>query len=718
MDGLQEVTDLRMRIHVPRSYSALFWLYCFVIGVVVGLVAFSVNVLVSLFFKGVLHHLVLGLVESPSVQSIKIILYILSDLGAVLVGTVLVVYVAPLAAGSGIPNMFAYLNGVDMPLFFTMRVAVVKVVGSVLVVSGGLAIGKEGSLLHIGSIVAMYLGGTRVFRSLRKTRDQDPFTYEQHARDLVACGAAAGLAAGFKAPVGGMLFAYEMASRWRPELTWRTLFTCAVVATVVKVGVEMDNASDFLSYGSLLFFADSISFQSSFLQVHWVALLGAIGGLVGCFFTSINTHIGGIRWRYKSMALMRILEAAVLCLLTSALRLSLSFLGSCLDKQQAGPCPEGEVCEFVAPGVPDLQSFEFYGCPKGTYNDLAVLMHNPQGYVVKALFTTSSSGFHMVSLAVFGTFYFVMAAVTYGIAVPAGLFTPSVIIGGTLGQLYAQCINFLFHQDLDVGLYAFLGAGAVLGGIFRFAVSFVVILTELTATEGQLPLLMLVVIIAKGIGDRFNQNILNHLCILLGLPYVGGHPESTIKRKGFAAKDVMNRTPYTFNIRESPSLIRRALSADPRGVFPVMNRSGECPKFVGFVEANDLRILLNHQYQPPTDEESANLLGGEGMDEDSPLDLSTITKMPPVVIPSDMPLTSLYRLKLSTGLEYIPVVDEHGPLRGVITRSVLLNCQNQHIDPDRIQEQLDIWTDEPYDDRANYEQMLSFTVSSSKRPVF
>lgn len=679
-----------------------------------GFVAGSVNALVSLFSKAVLKHLVLGLVEAPAKQTLKILLYILSDLGAVLLGSALVIWVAPLAAGSGIPNMYAYLNGVDMPLFFTMRVAVVKVVASVLVVSGGLTVGKEGPLLHIGSIVATFLGGTRIFRSLRMKRDQYPFAYEQHARDLVACGAAAGLAAAFKAPVGGMLFAYEMASRWRPELTWRTLFTCAVVATVMKVGVEMDGATDFLSYGSLLFFADSISFSSSFLQVHWVALLGVFGGLVGCLFTSVNMHIGGIRWRYKSVALMKLLEAALLSLLTSALRLSLSFLGACLDKTPVSPC-SGEECEIVAPGVKDLQSYEFYGCPSSTYNDLAVLMHNPQGYVVKALFTTEASGFHVVSLAIFGSFYFVMATLTYGMAAPSGLFTPSVIIGGTLGQIYAQCINLMFKQNLDAGLYAFLGAGAVLGGIFRFAVSFVVILTELTGTEGQLPLLMLVVIIAKGVGDRFNQNILNHLCVLLGLPYVGGHPESTIKRKGFAAKDVMDRTPTTLSLLERPATIRKALSEEPHGVFPIMNRSGEFPRFVGFVEGKDLHVLLNCPSQPVVDEEHADLIGEQDTNEETPLDLSAIIKMPPVVIPSDMPLTSIYRLKLSTGLEYIPVVDEHGPIRGVITRDVLLNCQNRYIDPDRLQEQLDLWTDEPYGDR--YEHMLSFSASRSKHSL-
>lgn len=135
--------------------------------------------------------------------------------------------------------MLAYLNGIDLPNFLTLKVALVKIPASILVACGSLCVGKEGPLLHIGSIVATYLGNTQIFQSLRKTRNQMPFSYEQHARELVICGAAAGLAAGFRAPIGGLLFAMEMASRWRQELTWRSVFVCGTVAAVIYVATEV-----------------------------------------------------------------------------------------------------------------------------------------------------------------------------------------------------------------------------------------------------------------------------------------------------------------------------------------------------------------------------------------------------------------------------------------------------------------------------------------------
>lgn len=80
-------------------------------------------------------------------------------------------------------------------------------VGSVLAVSSGLPVGKEGPLLHIGACVAAFIGDKGFFCGLVKMRGDlsEQFFMNTDTRDLVVCGTAAGVAAAFKAPVRSML---------------------------------------------------------------------------------------------------------------------------------------------------------------------------------------------------------------------------------------------------------------------------------------------------------------------------------------------------------------------------------------------------------------------------------------------------------------------------------------------------------------------------------
>ena len=144
----------------------------------------------------------------------------------------LFVWFEPVSAGSGIPEIKCYLNGIDLPRVVDVKTLFCKVVGVTFSVGAGLPVGKEGPMVHSGSVVAAAISQGGLPRcpgsgesSFAKFQD---FRNDREKRDFVACGAAAGVAAAFGAPIGGVLFSLEEgASYWSTKLTWRAFF-CAM----------------------------------------------------------------------------------------------------------------------------------------------------------------------------------------------------------------------------------------------------------------------------------------------------------------------------------------------------------------------------------------------------------------------------------------------------------------------------------------------------------
>ena len=85
--------------------------------------------------------------------------------------------------------------------------------------SAGFVVGKEGPMVHTGACIASFLGqgGSRKYHLTWSWLRY--FKNDCDRRDLITCGAAAGVAAAFRAPVGGVLFALEEAASWYIFLT-------------------------------------------------------------------------------------------------------------------------------------------------------------------------------------------------------------------------------------------------------------------------------------------------------------------------------------------------------------------------------------------------------------------------------------------------------------------------------------------------------------------
>ena len=151
------------------------------------------------------------------------------------------------ATGSGIPQIKGALA--QFPIALNLRVAIVKLVTSILSMSAGLTLGRQGPTVHIGSALAAQLSHWVP-------------TSPEHRRQMIAAGAGAGLAAGFNAPLAGILFIIEELLRDLSNLTLTTAILASFIGAVVSrlLGGRSLDLNLQLSHLSISFTAPEIPF--------------------------------------------------------------------------------------------------------------------------------------------------------------------------------------------------------------------------------------------------------------------------------------------------------------------------------------------------------------------------------------------------------------------------------------------------------------------------
>jgi chloride channel 3/4/5 len=107
-----------------------------------------------------------------------------------------------MAAGSGIPEIKTILSGFVIPHFLDFKVLVVKAVGATFAVATGMCLGKEGPFVHISTCA-----GWLVASLFPKYRGNG-----RKMREMLSVACSSGLSVAFGAPIGGVLFSYEVCS--------------------------------------------------------------------------------------------------------------------------------------------------------------------------------------------------------------------------------------------------------------------------------------------------------------------------------------------------------------------------------------------------------------------------------------------------------------------------------------------------------------------------
>mmetsp|Transcript_687 Transcript_687/g.965 ORF Transcript_687/g.965 Transcript_687/m.965 type:complete len:937 (-) Transcript_687:8-2818(-) len=628
----------------------------------------------------------------------------------------LFVYVEPVSGGSGIPEIKCFLNGIDLPRVVRIKTLICKVVGVTFSVAAGLPVGKEGPMVHSGGVVAAAVSQGRtkcwgVDTSFTKFSD---FRNDREKRDFVACGAAAGVASAFGAPIGGVLFSLEEgASYWSTKLTWRCFF-CAMITLGTLFWLQnldtlwgqanMEKLFSFGEFNSLTGEASNFAIWELFIFM----IIGCLGGLIGAVFNAANENL--TIWRMQRVNFSkkrRMLEVILVSIGVSIISFLIPMLWNrCTDK----PADMQDWSNQEKNLVDALVRFQ---CDEGQYNEVASLIFTDADTAIKQLFHFREAGvddastFSSAALFIFFVPYIAMATIVYGIAVPSGLFVPSLLSGAAFGRLCGHLLHKLDHTSgtfADSGTYALMGAAAVLGGMARMTISLTVILLEATGDMQYVLPLMLTLMCARFTGNVFNEGLYDIHIKLKNIPFLEPEVPSVAEKHDIVAGQVMSTDVKVLRPVERAGVVYDLLRNCSHGTFPIVDTTSSGTLF-GTASRDMLCTLLQRKafgnpeaYGDYDDSE----LPSTGVKRLSPLvqwdtlervyprypiiedvemrsgdrncllDLRPYANTAPYTVNETASIQRTYRLFRTLGLRFLCVVNHSNQVVGIITRKDLL----------------------------------------------
>ena len=562
------------------------------------------------------------------------------------------IYQAPLSGGGGVTPVMATLNGANIPGLLSSRTLAAKIVGVACGVGSSLAIGPEGPMIHIGAALASvctlywpravlcaqkdenedededdsaseydddvcdssedddveaeFQRGlvTPVARGGRRRRRQQrrgffcdgakldalllDLASQSTQREFISAGAAAGLAAAFGAPIGGVLFSFEEASTfWSHRTMWRCLM-CAAVASFVLALLDLRG-----NPGMVFITGDQLRATTPrdyFHQLPFFVLVAAISGLSGAMFNKIQNLTARIR-PAATNKIARLFECALVVIATVAMRfLASNYFGRCM----------------VPPDSWVKDSFGVrFNCAEGEINDIATVFFVAPGRSIGWMFGMAEHvwgeayGFTPQGLAIAAVCYLIMMAMAFGIAVPGGLFMPSLFLGACSGGCAGLVLKSALPDawDIQPGLYALIGATAALGGVFRSSVSLVVIMVEGTNGQAFVFVIIVAVVVSNAVGNWLAHGIYHsELQRSKTVAYLPREPSPSLAGK--TAADIM-AAPVAFLPEIAPlDVAKSLLEHTTHNGFPVVDAQG---KLMGLVLRSQIEVLLERPHQSSLD---------------------------------------------------------------------------------------------------------------------
>lgn len=192
----------------------------------------------------------------------------------------LVIRFGPYARTSGIPQVRAAIEldtatyNKKIKQLLSIKILFVKVVSGLFMILGGGAVGKEGPIIQLSGIV------------FKKINDWLPSWWPPISkRNMITAGAAAGLAAAFNTPLGGIVFAIEELTQTHFSYFKTALFTAVIIAGLTAQGI----LGPYLYLG----FPDVTHIKSSIIFA--LLVVSMICGLLGSYMSVIILAL--FRWK-------------------------------------------------------------------------------------------------------------------------------------------------------------------------------------------------------------------------------------------------------------------------------------------------------------------------------------------------------------------------------------------------------------------------------------
>lgn len=347
-------------------------------------------------------------------------------IGGLIVGP-MVIFLAPEAKGHGVPEVLkaiAVHGGRIRPV-----VVLVKAAASALSIGTGFSVGREGPIVQVGSALGSSLGQYFKFSEIR-------------LKNMIACGAAAGIAAVFNAPIAGVMFASEVILRDFGARALSTVVVAAVASSIIsRIFLGEDPA----------FVTPSYALESP-VEMFFYVLLGLLSALAAIGFIVFLAKTENIfdKWRFPAW-----LKPAFGGILIGVLGLMFpQILGSGL-----------KTIEEALHGNMELTL-------------LMMLI------VVKILATSLS----------------------LGAGSSGGVFAPSLFIGAVLGGAFGNVLNGIFPETaLAPGAYAVVGMASVFAASAHAPVTAVLIVFEMTGDYKIILPMMVSVVLATVISQMFHK---------------------------------------------------------------------------------------------------------------------------------------------------------------------------------------------------------------------